>query len=532
MNSFFSRIFPLKPWLSAALSGVLLALSYPKPGLSILAWVAFLPLFYATRGQSFKRSFQLGWLAGFAAYCGIFYWLNIVMTTYGKLPLVLSICLTLLMASYLALYPALALACSRYAEEMAIPQVIAFPFLWVALEYIRAYLLTGFPWALLGYTQYRTLPIIQIADLTGVYGVSFLILVVNVFLYQLWRWVRGKDGAQYPFLSTAAALPLLVLVIWYGFVSLNREATGREIKVALAQGNIPQDIKWDPAFQEETVAIYERLTRRTKGTTFDLIVWPESSLPFFFQKELTYSARVSALARETGASLVVSSPALELSNGRELLLNSAFMIAPDGSTVGRADKVHLVPFGEYVPLAKLLPFVKKMVQGIGDFSPGTDILPLQAPACKAGILICFEGIFPEISREYVVKGADLLINITNDAWFGDSSAPYQHLSMTVFRAVENRVPLVRSANTGVTAVIDSRGHIRGMTELFREALLTGTVKLGSERSFYTARGDLFAWFCLLSSLAVLFFALLHAKRNRGSNVASPAEPPDIDQTAA
>lgn len=531
MNSIFSRIFPLKPWLSAVVSGVLLALSFPKPGLSILAWVAFLPLFYAVRGNTFKRSFQLGWLAGFIAYCGIFYWLNIVMTTYGKLPLAISICLTFLMASYLALYPALALACSRYAENSSVPQVISFPFIWVALEYARAYLLTGFPWALLGYTQFRTLPIIQIADLAGVYGVSFLILVVNVFLFQLWRWVRGKDGALYPFLSTALALPLLVLVIWYGFVSLNTEASGREIKVALAQGNIPQDIKWNPAFQEDTVAIYERLSRRTRGTAVDLIVWPESSLPFFFQKELVYSSRVSALARETGASLVVSSPAIEQGNDRDLLLNSAFMIAPDGATVGRSDKVHLVPFGEYVPLAKLLPFVNKMVQGIGDFSSGSDVFPLQAVACKTGILICFEGIFPEISREYVVKGADVLVNITNDAWFGDSSAPYQHLSMTVFRAVENRVPLIRSANTGVTAIIDSRGHIRGMTELFREALLTGTVKVGNEKSFYTERGDIFAWFCLLTSMSVLAFAALLAKRSRKGFTVNPTETPENKQTA-
>lgn len=531
MNSLFSKIFPLKPWLSAVISGVLLALSFPKPGLSILAWVAFLPLFYAARSNTFKRSFQLGWLAGFVAYCGVFYWLNIVMTTYGKLPLAVSICLTFLMAAYLALYPALALACSRYAEESNVPQVIAFPLLWVSLEYVRAYLLTGFPWALLGYTQYRTLPIIQVADLTGVYGVSFLILVVNVFLFQLWRWIRGKDGALYPFLSTALALPLLVLTIWYGFVSLNKEAGGREIKVALAQGNIPQDIKWNPAFQEDTVAIYESLTRRTKGAAMDLIVWPESSLPFFFQKEMVYSARVAELARETGATLVVSSPALEQSNGRELLLNSAFMIAPDGTTVGRSDKVHLVPFGEYVPLAKMLPFVKKMVEGIGDFSPGSDIIPLQAAACKTGILICFEGIFPEISREYVAKGADILVNITNDAWFGDSSAPYQHLSMTVFRAVENRVPLVRSANTGITAVIDSKGHVRGMTELFRETLLTGSVKLGSEKSFYTERGDIFAWFCLLATLAVLLFATVQMRRS-SSAAASPAEPPENSQTSA
>ncbi len=518
MNSLLSKITPLSPWVCASLSGVLLALSFPKPGLSILAWVAFLPLFYAIRGKSPKSSFKLGFISGFVAYCGIFYWLNIVMTTYGKLPLPVSFCLTMLMAAYLALYLAAAAGLSRFAEEHSVPALLTFPFIWVALEFSRAHLLTGFPWAALGYTQFRTLPIIQIADITGVYGVSFLILTVNLFLYQLWRWVRGKDGATYPFLATAAAIPLLLITIAYGFITLNREETGKELRVSLAQGNIPQDVKWDPAFQEETVAIYERLSRKSLGTATDLVVWPESSLPFFFQKELEYSKRISSLARELNSYLVVSSPALEYENGKERLLNSGFLIAPDGTTVGRSDKIHLVPFGEYVPLANLLPFVKKMVQGIGDFSPGKSVAPLSAPFGKLGLLICFEGIFPEISREYVRNGAGLLVNITNDAWFGDSSAPYQHLSMTVFRAVENRVPLVRSANTGITAFIDSRGHIQGMSRLFRETLLTGNIRMGVERTLYTRFGDVFALGCSTVCLIVINMILLKKRREKTATV--------------
>jgi apolipoprotein N-acyltransferase len=512
VNSYFSKTRPLRPWVSASLSGLLLALSFPKPGLSILAWLAFLPLLYAVKGRSPKSSFKLGFLAGFVAYSAVFYWLNIVMTTYGKLPLLLSFALTLLMAAYLALYLAAAICLTRFAEDHSVPPLLTFPFFWVALEYTRAHLLTGFPWASLGYTQYRTLPLIQIADVTGVYGLSFLIVLVNLFLYQLWRWVRGKDGATYPFFATVTAISLLLLTLFYGFVSLNRNDTGKEVKVALAQGNIPQDVKWDPAFQEDTVAIYERLSRKASGTGMQLVVWPESSLPFFYQKEHGYSQRISSLARELDAYLVVSSPALEYETGKERLLNSAFLIAPDGSTVGRSDKIHLVPFGEYVPLATFLPFVKKMVQGIGDFSPGNSVTPLAATFGKMGILVCFEGIFPEISREYVRNGAGLLVNITNDAWFGDSSAPYQHLSMTVFRAVENRVPLIRSANTGITAFIDSRGHVQGMTRLFREALLSGTVRMGSERSLYTRYGDIFAWFCGTFSLAICGIVILRRRR--------------------
>lgn len=502
MGGFSAKISPLRPWVSASLSGVLLALSFPKPGLSILAWMAFLPLLYAVRDKSPESSFKLGFLSGFVAYTAVFYWLNIVMTTYGKLPLLISCALTLLMAAYLALFIAAAICLTRFAEEHSVPQLLTFPFLWVALEYLRAHLLSGFPWASLGYTQYRTLPLIQIADITGVYGVSFLIILVNIFLFQLWRWVRGKNGATYPFLATTATVSLLLLALFYGFISLNHEDAGKEIKVALAQGNIPQDVKWNPSFQEETVAIYERLSRQTSGTGTQLVVWPESSLPFFYQQELAYSRRISSLALELNSHLIVSSPALEYDAGKERLLNSAFLISSDGTTLGRSDKVHLVPFGEYVPLATFLPFVNKMVQGIGDFSPGKSITPLAAPFGKLGLLICFEGIFPEISREYVRNGAGLLVNITNDAWFGDSSAPYQHLSMTVFRAVENRVPLIRSANTGITAVIDSRGHIQGMTRLFHEALLTGTVRLGFERSIYTRYGDIFAWGCCIFILAV------------------------------
>lgn len=512
MAALFEKISPLRPWISASLTGLLLALSFPKPGLSLLAWLAFLPLLYAVRDKSPPESFKLAFLSGFVAYSGIFYWLNIVMTTYGKLPLLVSCALTLLMAAYLALFSAAAICLSRFAEQQSISPLVSLPFFWVALEYARAHLLSGFPWASLGYTQYRTLPLIQIADIAGVYGVSFLIMLVNIFLYQLWRWVRGKNGATFPYQATAAAVCLLLLTLFYGFISLNQDDAGKEIKVALAQGNIPQDIKWNPSYQEETVAIYERLSRQIAGRGTALVVWPESSLPFFFQKETAYSARISSLAKELNANLIVSSPALEYDAGKERLLNSAYLVAADGATLGRSDKVHLVPFGEYVPLATFLPFVKKMVQGIGDFSPGERIAPLAAPFGKLGVLICFEGIFPEISREYVRNGAVLLVNITNDAWFGDSSAPYQHLSMTVFRAVENRVPLVRSANTGVTAFIDSRGHINGMTRLFREALLGGTVRLGSGLSFYTRHGDLFAWLCSLLALAVTGMAALRLRR--------------------
>jgi apolipoprotein N-acyltransferase len=241
------------------------------------------------------------------------------------------------------------------------------------------------------------------------------------------------------------------------------------------------------------------------------VVWPESALPFYFQSVGKYSDRVKSLATEFKTAMVLGSPAVEQLRERTRYLNSAYLLAPTGEIVGRSDKMRLVPFGEYVPLARFLPFVSKMVEGIGDFSPGTVITPLDTGKGKLGVLICAEVIFPELSRAYVRAGSRLLVNITNDAWFGRSSAPYQHLSMTVLRAVENRVPLVRAANTGVTAIIDSKGHIRGMTQLFKEAYLTGEIRLGEGETFYTRHGDIFAGLCLVFSAVFVLLAFRNKK---------------------
>jgi apolipoprotein N-acyltransferase len=201
------------------------------------------------------------------------------------------------------------------------------------------------------------------------------------------------------------------------------------------------------------------------------------------------------------------SPAYEDVDGVRKLYNSAFLLSAEGKLLGRSDKVHLVPFGEYVPLAKALPFVRKLVEGVGDFSPGERLEALDTGRGKIGVLVCFEGIFPELSRRYARAGAQVLVNITNDAWYGRSSAPYQHLSMASFRAVENRLPLIRAANTGITAIIDCNGHITGETPLFKEAFVVDRVTLGTSGTFYTRFGDVFAVLCVLASIALAGFAV-------------------------
>nr|WP_279342371.1 apolipoprotein N-acyltransferase [Geotalea sp. SG265] len=494
---------PRRDYLLAVVSGILLALSFPRPGLSICAWFAFVPLFLALGKNEPRIAFRLGFVCGLTAYGGILYWVNIVMTTYGKLPLAVSFCLYLLLSAYVALYVGVVAYLINRGERAGIPAVVTFPFLWVGLEFIRAFVLTGFPWASLGHSQYRTLPLIQISDITGVYGVSFLIALANVIIYKIIKGLVRKEPVAYPARSASIFLVLMALTIGYGFFRLNQAEQGESLKVALVQGNIPQDVKWDPAFQESTVGIYERLTRKACAGGGTLVVWPESALPFYFQTEEQYAARVKALAAETKSCLVVGSPAFEKKDERIRYLNSAFLLSPAGEVLGRSDKMHLVPFGEYVPLQRLLPFVNKLVAGIGDFSPGLKAVPLNTGKGEIGVLICFEGIFPELARDYVRAGSRLLVNITNDAWFGRSSAPYQHLSMTVFRAVENRVPLVRAANTGISSVIDSKGHIRGMTPLFKETFLSGEVQYGTRRTVYNRMGDFFAWSCLALSVGIV-----------------------------
>jgi apolipoprotein N-acyltransferase len=310
-------------------------------------------------------------------------------------------------------------------------------------------------------------------------------------------------------------LVLFIGTLFYGFQRLNSgdSRSTKPLRVALIQGNIPQDVKWSPAFQDSSIAVYERLTREAAAGGVDLVVWPESSVPFFFQDDPQQAGRITGLARELATSLIIGSPAHELRNGKRVFLNSAFMIAPSGEITGRSDKIHLVPFGEYVPLGRFFPFISKLVVGIGDFSPGERAIPLMAGQTPIGTMICAEAVFPELGRAYVNNGARILANITNDAWFGRTSAPYQHLSIAAFRAVETRTPLIRAANTGVTAIVDQNGHISTMTGLFVEGFRIGEVRPGSGNSLYLKIGDTGAWLCVFLTAGIAWLAWFKRRKS-------------------
>ena len=292
------NVISRRDYLLAVVSGALYALSFPQPGLWPLAWVAFIPLFLACRHKSPGRAFRLGFVTGLAGFGGVLYWINIVVAKYGHLPWWVTVFVFLMLVSYLSLYPAAAACLTRWTEERGVTPLLVFPLAWTSLEYLRSFAFSGFPWATLGYSPFRVLPLIQVADISGVYGLSFLIAFANVVLFlALRRMVRGEPY-RWPVMSGGLLVVLIGATLGYGSHRLHHSPDGATLTVALIQGNIPQDVKWDPSFQEATIGIYERLTRQAAATgRIDLIVWPESAAPFFVQDEPRLASRIGGLDR-------------------------------------------------------------------------------------------------------------------------------------------------------------------------------------------------------------------------------------------
>lgn len=495
----------------AGLTGLLLPLCFPDFNLSWLAWIALVPLHLALGDAAPRHALRLGWLAGFLAFTGIMSWVVTAMHQYGRMPLVASYPLMWLLAAYLGLYVGLyAMVVTWLVKRMCAMAPLVAPCLWVSLELLRTHLLSGLPWMLLGYSQYQQLPIIQIADITSVYGVSFLIVLVNFVLAQLlwWAWHRFhlQRTLVFPWPAPAAATVLLIASLAYGQAALDHatRADAPSLTVGLVQPNIDQAHKWDQAYRRETLDRYANLTAQV-AKDVDLLLWPEAATPFLFEDEPVYRVEVSLLVHRHGVPLLFGSPALRrYPDGRPYLLNSAYLLSPDGQIIGRYDKRHLVPFGEYIPLhSSVLFFLDKFVEGIGDFEAGT-MPAVFTPAVRPGapqphisVVICYEVIFPDLVREFVAHGATVMTTITNDAWFGDSSAPYQHFAMVVFRAVENRVAFARSANTGISGLIDPSGRIVHATPIFTEQAARGRIPLRTTLTFYTQYGDVFAYACVI-----------------------------------
>ena len=523
--------------LLAAASGGMLTAAFPSSNLWVVAWVALVPLLWALRHVRPTEALKLGGLAGLIHYSTVLFWVMNTMTRYGKLSWPASLGVLVLLAGYLACYVALfAWAVVVLAGGQRALRWLLAPLAWVAAELARAHALSGFPWANLGYSQFSVLPVIQIADITGVYGVAFLIVLVNATIVELFENLAGSGAIGLVRRSPAPSNVRLILsaslavalALGYGWAVLARpERTvppeTPKLRFALLQGNIPQDLKWDTASQQETVNLYSVLVSEvSRGPAApQLIVWPETAAPFYFEQDGALQEKVRSIVRRTKVYHLVGAPAYEKIDGGVAYYNRAYLLGPEGATLDHYDKIHLVPFGEYVPLSSVLFFVRRLAEGIGTFYAGERHTVFDIPQGRFGTLICFEVIFPNLVRQFVKGGAQFLVNITNDAWFGRSAASAQHLSMAVFRAVENRVPLIRAANTGITAVIDPFGRVVQATDLFVRTHVTETIPVVAEPgALYTRIGDLFAYACSFGLILVAVVGRLRSRPGRGPTIIS------------
>jgi len=480
----------------AIFAAAVLTLAFPRFDLEALAFVALVPLLAALEGLRARQGAWLGFIFGLHWAVFLLYWLS-PATTAGFL----------LVAIYQGLFGALFgflyVAARRHGR---VPAVICLPVLWLGVEWLRTLGYLAFPWALLAYTQYKFNLLIQVADLGGVWPVSLAVAAVNGFAYYICRdyrhvatWLRG----------VAAAAVLLGALCLYGDLAQVTPNVGRPLRVAVVQPNIDQDVKWDPAYRDETMRILTELSYEARREGARFIVWPETATPFYLFDNYYYRSRVFDVAAGADAYLLTGTvekrPSATPPRGRDYRrFNAAVLISPRRKIIGRYAKVRLVPFGEHIPWSADLPAVTQtLFADSGDFTPGDGWKPLAAPSFDFGCFICYEVIFADISRSYARAGADFLVNITNEAWFGRTNAPYQSLAAAAFRAVENRSWLVRAANTGVTCFIDPNGRVVRKSKIYVRNQLTDDIYARRYVTFYTRHGD---WFARLVAAAAALIA--------------------------
>jgi apolipoprotein N-acyltransferase len=495
----------------------LLALSFPKFGHPACAWLALAPLVVAVvRTGAPRRAFFFGLTCGAVYFAGTLYWLVQTMTTFGGLATPVAAFAALLLVAYLSLFPgAFAAILSWLTRRGGLRALALAPPIWVTTELGRQYVWDGFPWTLLGYSQVTVLPIAQLASVAGVYGLSFLLALTATAAAAL-LIERNRNTWM---LGGATVAIVVGLAVW-GTARIDQgtlTTAGDPVRVAVVQGNIAQEEKWQPALRDAIADRYLTMTRQAiaQGATF--IIWPESSTPFFFERDLVRGGEIRRLARENGVTLLIGSDQVEpikaepgIERPQVRLYNAAFLIKPDGQVGAVYRKMHLVPFGEYVPAKALLFFAGKIVEAVSDFSAGTDHVLLPVGNHLASTAICYEVIYGSLMRQFVVSGSELLTTITNDAWYGRSSAAYQHWEQATMRAIEGGRYLARAANTGISGFVDPYGRVLDATDLFEQALVVRDIRFLRERTVYSRIGDLIAWL----SLGLVALALLAARRLR------------------
>lgn len=497
--------------LLATLSSVLLLyIALPGGGgFWPLLGIAVVPFLFVIIKGSRRQALVWTLFFGLVHFLVQLYWIVFVIGHYGGLPLYLSIPALLLLCVYLTLYLLLFTLIIRgmTAHFSLLFSVWLIPAIWVSGDYLRSFVLSGFPWMDLGYGLTDVTLIAQSADIWGHCGVTFLVVLVNAAIaFLLFAGHKKKQRRN-------MVLTVISLMLFVGTYSFWR-ANGLESEIAEAdffnvgvvQGNIDQGQKWNPSLQGATVATYLKQSGLLMDSAErpDLLLWPETALPFYPQNH-PLLLPIARFLQSQQVMLLTGSPWYDedsLTSGKLRLYNASLLFDSQGVIVQKTAKSHLVPFGEYVPYKKYLPFIAPLVEGVGDFIPGKVADPPPCKNAKIGVLICFESIFPDISRQWVKSGANLLVNITNDAWYGKSSAPHQTLVMTRMRAIETRRSIVRSANTGFSTFINPLGRMDELSPLFEKWQAGKRVALMEEQTFFVRGGFVFPQLCLIVSVIV------------------------------
>jgi apolipoprotein N-acyltransferase len=517
-----------RQWLLAILSGILQVLIFPSPSLYLLSWIAIAPLILAVvhpliRGMEWLDSsgvslsattpaqgFLLGYINGIIVFAGSCYWVYHVMHLYGGLTAPVAAGVQALFCLYLGLYNGafgllLALAARRQTDGLRRALLVS-PFLWVAMELARARI-TGFPWDLLGTAQVDNIPLSSLGTLTGVYGVSFIIALVNAGMVAAWLSPPLRRRRLVPIIVAVAAMLQLGALV-------HPKPLPAPERANLVQQNIPLDFDWTPARLSETTSQLVQLSTLPpppgppSARGLRLIIWPESPAPFY-DNDLAFRQVLSSLARGQQAYVVAGVVGTLKSVGGKPntppdLANRAVMVAPSGEWAARYDKVHLVPFGEYVPFKSLFGFADKLTRDVGNFRPGKQRTVFHSGGNDLGTFICYEEIFPDEVREFAARGAQVFINISNDGWYGEHGAPGQLLNMARMRSVENRRWMLRATNTGITASIDPYGRVVAQAPRNQRVSLEAPYDFARGDTLYTRRGDWFAWTCAIISLLGIF----------------------------
>lgn len=514
----------LKHYSAAFLSALLLFSASPgRWAIAPIMWIALIPLIRCclSREISTKAAAKLGFFCGLLYNTALLYWIVIALGRYGGLPLVVSVLAMLGLAAYMALYFACFTA-TLSATKKLVPPIFSAPVIWVGLDQLRAWLFTGFPWQDLGYSQFQSSILIQIADITGHSGITFLLVMINTLAATTLIKIKKQSSSQHYLIGqipqAVFAFSLIIGTVVYGQYIIGEISQSIDqvptLTTAVMQGNFDQNEKWSTDGQEKTVQTYlELTTQAATGRNLDLAIWPETALPFFPDENSIIDTIKEFSALPDSPEILTGAPHYTLPTfGSINYFNSAFLITGyNHNAMQRYDKQQLVPFGEYIPLQKILGILP-IASTMGNFTSGQSSSPILCKKAKLGILICFESIFPDLARKRTDAGADILVNLTNDAWYGVSSAPYQQMSMAVLRAVENRRSLARSANTGISSFIDPLGRIIEQSPIFEQLFLVQDLPILNRRSIFNRFGFIFQPACFLLLSLIILYAIIVKRR--------------------